>query len=335
MVYTMVYIYGIYHGIYHLPLLYMPWYIPKVVYTTFGVVYTMRQPSRCCHRDGRSRRPGPGRRPGRRPERARKGWRHSSGPPEPGRARRLRSRDRNRKWGCWTCWCRTATCASPAPSGQGCTPRSAPRLSSARLITTTQPARSSASTASSPTCCTPQPSPASGRTGRTSGVPLVEFAIMINVSASPFGSEQATSRALPRPAPPPPASAAPPPPLPPTGFTVESASARLSALVGWQLLYWWLDDGWQQGTVARLCPRCGGCSFSHVVAYTLQISALCGTDSLLDSASYGARWVLLSPAPASWPGLGPQTPTLTFSLVGDCGSSQYGPARSGPTAAVP
>jgi hypothetical protein len=44
MVYTMVYIYGIYHDIYHL--LYIPWYIPKVVYTTFGVVYTMRQPSR-------------------------------------------------------------------------------------------------------------------------------------------------------------------------------------------------------------------------------------------------------------------------------------------------
>jgi hypothetical protein len=32
MVYTMVYIYGLYHDIYHLPLLYIPWYIPKVVY---------------------------------------------------------------------------------------------------------------------------------------------------------------------------------------------------------------------------------------------------------------------------------------------------------------
>ena len=53
MVYTMVCIYGIYHGIYHLPLLYIPWYIPKVVYTTFGVVYTMRQPSGC-------NSPGPG-----------------------------------------------------------------------------------------------------------------------------------------------------------------------------------------------------------------------------------------------------------------------------------
>jgi hypothetical protein len=43
----MVYIYGIYHDIYHLSFRYTPWYISKVVYTTFGVVYTMRQPSRC------------------------------------------------------------------------------------------------------------------------------------------------------------------------------------------------------------------------------------------------------------------------------------------------
>jgi hypothetical protein len=37
-----------------------------------------------------------------------------------------------------------------------------------------------------------------------------------------------------------------------------------------------------------------------VVAYTRQTSAPRGTvDSLLDSASYGARWVLLSPATAA------------------------------------
>ena len=62
-----------------------------------------------------------------------------------------------------------------------------------------------------------------------------------------------------------------------------------AALVGRQLLYWWPDDGWQRGTVARLCPRG---AFSHVVAYTRQTSALRGTaDSLLDSASYGTRRV--------------------------------------------
>ena len=45
-----------------------------------------------------------------------------------------------------------------------------------------------------------------------------------------------------------------------------------------------------------IIPRC---AFSHVVAYTRQTSALRGTaDSLLDSASYGARWRLLSPAAA-------------------------------------
>ena len=75
-------------------------------------------------------------------------------------------------------------------------------------------------------------------------------------------------------------------------------------LVGRTLLYWWPadSDGWQpeRGTVARLCPRG---AFSHVVAYTRQTSALRGTAdtvTLLDAAaSYGHRWVLLSPAPAA------------------------------------
>jgi hypothetical protein len=78
-------------------------------------------------------------------------------------------------------------------------------------------------------------------------------------------------------------------------------------VVGQQLLsgYWWPDDGWQRSTVARLCPRS---AFSHMVAYMRQtrMSALRSTVfrvSLLDSAShrraYGARLVLLSPAPAA------------------------------------
>ena len=70
-----------------------------------------------------------------------------------------------------------------------------------------------------------------------------------------------------------------------------------ATLVGQTLLYWWPPDGWQRGTLARLCPRG---AFSHVVAYTRQTSALRGTaDTLLDAASYGTRWVLLSPAPAA------------------------------------
>jgi len=113
--------------------------------------------------------------------------------------------------------------------------------------------------------------------------------------------ESASGRTLPRPARPPgpPAAAGPAPfPLPPAGFTIEVAPPPDlgASLVGRQLLYWWPDDGWQRGTVARLCPRR---AFSHVVAYTRQTSELRGTaDSLLDSASYGARWVL-SPSAAA------------------------------------
>jgi carboxymethylenebutenolidase len=59
------------------------------------------------------------------------------------------------------------------------------------------------------------------------------------------------------------------------------------------------DDGWQRGTVARTCPR-GAFSPAHVVAYHQQKSALRGTaDTLLDAATSGSRWVLLSPAPAA------------------------------------
>ncbi len=72
------------------------------------------------------------------------------------------------------------------------------------------------------------------------------------------------------------------------------------------LLYWWPTDGWQRGTVARLCPRC---AFSHVVAYTRQTSALRGTaDTLLDAVSYGSRWVLLLPAPTGGIILRPRPP---------------------------
>ncbi len=67
--------------------------------------------------------------------------------------------------------------------------------------------------------------------------------------------------------------------------------------MGRTILYWWQTDGWQRGTVSRLCPRG---AFSHVVAYSRQASALrCTADSLLDAASYGIRWVLLSPAAAA------------------------------------
>ena len=49
-IYLVIYL-GMLNGINLLDILLIPWYIPwyiaKVVYTTFGVVYTMTQPSRC------------------------------------------------------------------------------------------------------------------------------------------------------------------------------------------------------------------------------------------------------------------------------------------------
>ena len=95
--------------------------------------------------------------------------------------------------------------------------------------------------------------------------------------------ELATGRSLPRRAPPPLAAAGAPPPIPPAGFTVDLVPPGdlRAALVGRTILYWWPEDGWQRGTVARLCPRG---AFSHVVAYTRQTSALRGTaDTLLET----------------------------------------------------
>ena len=123
---------------------------------------------------------------------------------------------------------------------------------------------------------------------------------LINCEAAIAAFERATVTGVhSRPAPPPPplaGAASAPPPIPPTGFTVEAVPpGDLGvALVGRTVLYWWPDDGWQRGAVARLCKHG---AFSHVVAYTRQKSALPGTaNMLLDAASYSSRWVILSPA---------------------------------------
>ena len=69
-----------------------------------------------------------------------------------------------------------------------------------------------------------------------------------------------------------------------------------AARVGRTVLHWWPGDDWQRGIVAVLCSH-GTCL--HVVAYTRQTSALrCTADKLLDAASYGSHWVLLSTARA-------------------------------------
>ncbi len=105
-----------------------------------------------------------------------------------------------------------------------------------------------------------------------------------------------------------------------------------AALVGKRLLYWWPGEGWQRGTVARLCTRG---AFSHVVAYTRQTSALRGTaDTLLDRRRCVIRFPMGAPLPCSCHQgspipAAPHSPALTLSLV--CGSSQFGrpaPARA-------
>ena len=82
---------------------------------------------------------------------------------------------------------------------------------------------------------------------------------LTNCEAVIAAFERATGRALPRPALPLAGAAGAPLPIPPTGFTVEVASPCDRTV-----LSRWPDDGWQRGTVARLCQR-GACS--HVVAY--------------------------------------------------------------------
>ena len=87
--------------------------------------------------------------------------------------------------------------------------------------------------------------------------------------------ERATGCILPRPTAPPSALAAAAPSLIlPAGFAAAAAPPPPhdlgAALAGRSLLHWRPDDGWQRGTVERLCPRA---AFSHVVAYMRQASA--------------------------------------------------------------
>ena len=63
--------------------------------------------------------------------------------------------------------------------------------------------------------------------------------------------------------------------------------------MGSKILYWWPEDGWLLGSMAKVSSKP---PFSHVVAYHAKTSpGLAGTvDSLLESASYGQRWLLLA-----------------------------------------
>jgi hypothetical protein len=89
----------------------------------------------------------------------------------------------------------------------------------------------------------------------------------------------------------PPPLGALPPPAPPPGWAVVAAAG--SPALGSTILYWWPDEGWQLGRVRRRSRRA---PFTHVVGYQLATAAFAGeVDSLLDEASYGARWVALAP----------------------------------------
>ena len=65
-------------------------------------------------------------------------------------------------------------------------------------------------------------------------------------------------------------------------------------MVSLYVIYWFLDYGWQLGSVAKLSKRTP--EFSHVVVYSWAKAAFAGTtDSLLDMSFYCTLWVLLSP----------------------------------------
>ena len=87
----------------------------------------------------------------------------------------------------------------------------------------------------------------------------------------------------------------PPLPPPPSGFSIAASAPDCppAGLVGSKILYWWPEDGWLLGSVAKVSSKP---PFSHVVAYHAKTSpGLVGTvDSLLDLASYGQRWLLLA-----------------------------------------
>ena len=81
-------------------------------------------------------------------------------------------------------------------------------------------------------------------------------------------------------------------PLPPAGWIL---SGWRPPAAGDALLYWWPEEGWQLGRVARPSTKE---SFSHVVRYRRPGAAFTGdVDTQLDAASYGTRWTLLARLP--------------------------------------
>ena len=104
----------------------------------------------------------------------------------------------------------------------------------------------------------------------------------------------------------------PPPPSPPTGWTL---GAWKPPGLGDAVLYWWPDDGWQQGRVAKSTTRE---PFTHVVRYRRPGATFTGdVEKQLDAASHGARWRLLVPAATN-----PGPPSLLPSAIDRAGSER-------------
>jgi hypothetical protein len=92
---------------------------------------------------------------------------------------------------------------------------------------------------------------------------------------------------------PPPQAPQPPPPIPPAGWTLHPWHLLAA---GTAILYWWPESGWLLGRVTRPATRP---PFSHVLRYRRPVATFNVTsnvDTLLDTASYGKRWVALGPA---------------------------------------
>jgi len=83
-------------------------------------------------------------------------------------------------------------------------------------------------------------------------------------------------------------------PLPPAGWTL---SPWRSPVAGATILYWWPEEGWQLGRVARLSTQA---PYSHVVRYRRPGAIFSGdVHTLLDAGSHGTRWNFLARASTS------------------------------------
>jgi hypothetical protein len=177
-----------------------------------------------------------------------------------------------------------------------------------------------------------------------SGDTLEPLEWLINCEAALIAFKQATGRALPRPAvpaPPPPAAAAPRRRRRHFSRLVSPSTQLRRGTWGRRSSRWacsWSTGGRTMAGSAARSPIFARAARSRTWWRTRAKSRRCAarrTRCLTPPPTVpdGCCSLLPPRPPASWPGFGPADPDLTFSVVSN--SSQFGPARSGPTAAVP